>query len=82
MSKKKRYDDDDGRTIADMNVDGFDWYLNPEQEKKKKDFQSVNMTRREKTAMFWAAFLHYLPALFIILAAFGLAIFFVYLWLT
>ncbi|MEG1894014.1 MAG: hypothetical protein RR232_05930 [Clostridia bacterium] len=26
MSKKKRYDDDDGHTIANMNVPGMPWY--------------------------------------------------------
>lgn len=26
MSKRKKYDDDDGRTVANMNVDGMPWY--------------------------------------------------------
>lgn len=26
MRKRKIYDDDDGRTIANMNVDGMPWY--------------------------------------------------------
>ncbi len=26
MKKRKTYDDDDGRTIANMNVDGMPWY--------------------------------------------------------
>ena len=26
MAKKKVYDDDDGRVIANMNVDGMPWY--------------------------------------------------------
>ena len=25
--KKKQYDDDDGRVIANMNVDGMPWFL-------------------------------------------------------
>ncbi len=31
---KKQYDDDDGRTIADMNVDGMPWYSKKRSEKK------------------------------------------------
>ena len=25
--KRKQYDDDDGRTVADMNVEGLPWYV-------------------------------------------------------
>ena len=31
---KKHYDDDDGRTIANMNVDGMPWYSKKRSEKK------------------------------------------------
>lgn len=27
MGKKRQYDDDDGRVIANMNVDGMPWYM-------------------------------------------------------
>ena len=39
MSRRtKKYDDDDGRTIAPMNIDGMPWYVGPSAggSKKKK----------------------------------------------
>lgn len=51
MSRKPRqYDDDDGRTIADMNVEGMPWYVKRTAPKDKKAEQP-EMTRRESLAM-------------------------------
>ena len=37
MSRRtKKYDDDDGRTIAPMNIDGMPWYVGPSAGSKKK----------------------------------------------
>ena len=35
--KKKITPEDDGRTIVNMNVDGFSWYQPTRPEKKKKE---------------------------------------------
>lgn len=40
--KKKEYDDDDGRTIANMNVDGMPWYRNTERAPQTPDEQGEN----------------------------------------
>lgn len=70
---------DDGRTVAEMNVEGMPWYQ-PTSGKKVKEEDKP--TRRETRAMIRAGFLAYLPRFFAILVGFGLAVFFVYLWLN
>jgi hypothetical protein len=37
--KQKKYNDDDGRTVASMNVDGMRWYV-PKAEKTASEEQS------------------------------------------
>lgn len=44
---------DDGKTIANMNVDGMPWY-NPEKREKSKDEEKINLTPKEKRAFIWA----------------------------
>ena len=54
MKKKKRYDDDDGRTIADMNVEGFKWYES--EEKKKKRELARKYTKAERKSIMRSSF--------------------------
>ena len=42
MAKRKTYDDDDGRVIANMNVDGMPWYMKAERRSKKQDFSDLD----------------------------------------
>ena len=51
MAKRKQYDDDDGRVIAKMNVDGMPWYV--EAAKKKQSSQELNLTKEESRAILW-----------------------------
>ena len=44
---RKQYDDDDGRTIVDMNVEGMPWY--DSQIKKEKRKASVPPFRKRLT---------------------------------
>ena len=37
MPKRKKHDDDDGRVIAPMNVDGMPWYSGAPREEKKEE---------------------------------------------
>lgn len=50
--KKKSKFVDDGRTIADMNVEGMPWYT-PEEKKKQPEEEAFNqkLTRKEMFAM-------------------------------
>ena len=41
MAKKKTYDDDDGRVIANMNVDGMPWSMNDVLSRRKKSDEKL-----------------------------------------
>lgn len=77
---KKHYDDDDGRTIVDMNVDGLPWY-NPTA-KDKKVAKEDRPTRKETHAMIRAWFAAYLPRIIAVVVGFGLAAGVVVCWLN
>ena len=61
MRKKKIYDDDDGRTIADMSGVGVPSPIfggireNPQQEETENPSQSFDMTRQERGAFILGA---------------------------
>lgn len=82
--RKKEYADDDGRTIANMNVDGLPWYQpnKEENDKKKRRMQELKVTRQEKWAMIKGAYLAYLPMLLCILSAFAIVMLLIQLWLS
>lgn len=77
---KKKYADDDGRTIADMNVDGLPWY-NPNAADKKVA-EEDKPTRKESRAMMRAWFSVYLPRVLAVVIGFGLAAGVVVCWLN
>ena len=41
MAKKKVYDDDDGRVIANMNVDGMPWSMSDVFSRRKKSDEKL-----------------------------------------
>ena len=49
--KRKQYDDDDGRVISKMNVDGMPWYVDTP--KKKEQSQELDLTKEESRAVLW-----------------------------
>ena len=50
MSKRKHEEfEDDGRTVADMNVDGMPWYL--EKKEKQPEPEKIELTKEESRAM-------------------------------
>lgn len=53
--KKKEYSDDDGRTIVNMNVEGFDWYESERDKAGKRAYASK--TPKEKKAIARATYL-------------------------
>ena len=58
MADKKRRDElpeDDGRTIARMNVEGMPWYTPESPDAQPKTENSREMTREERGAYIWAA---------------------------
>ncbi len=55
---KKQYDDDDGRTIANMDVDGMPWYRNkPKTENQGKNpLTDEELSREGKIGLYWGTF--------------------------
>jgi len=51
--KRKTYDDDDGRVIANMNVDGMPWYVDAARKKQERSGEEPELTREERNAMIW-----------------------------
>ena len=77
--KKKHYDDDDGRTIVNMNVDGLPWYQPNKPDKKIADEDKP--TRKETRAMMRAWFAAYAPRVLAVLIGFGLTVALIVCWL-
>lgn len=59
MKKRKLDPEDDGRTIASMNVEGMPWYQEPSPDAPPEDTppgqKPYQMTREEGRAYTWAA---------------------------
>lgn len=55
MAEKKRYDDDDGRVIANMNVDGMPWFVEDHKRKqeRKKNNDFSDLSKEETRAIVW-----------------------------
>ena len=79
LKKRQREQLDDGRTVADMNVEGFSWY-NPHAKNGKTPAGKV--PRKEYWAMVFGAFKAMLPLIGCMLLAYGLVIALAILWLS
>lgn len=73
--------EDDGRTIANMNVDGLPWYR-PNATRKKEGEQRDQPTHKETWALIFAAYKAYLPYFIAMIVGFGLAFLIVALWIN
>lgn len=67
MGKREEFEDD-GRTIADMNVDGMPWYL--EKKEKQPEPEKIELTREEGRAMMGGI----LKATLLVTLAFGVGL--------
>ena len=53
MKKRREYDDDDGRQIADMNVDGMPWYVRkPSSSSGSQSDEPADLTREERFSLY------------------------------
>ncbi|MBQ5950796.1 MAG: hypothetical protein IJL66_01410 [Lachnospiraceae bacterium] len=69
---KKQYDDDDGRTIADMNIDGMPWYVQGDENRAPAgEGEHYQMSKEESRAYTWAA----LKAALLVAVIFGVVFF-------
>lgn len=67
MGKREEFEDD-GRTIADMNVDGMPWYL--EKKEKRPEPEKIELTKEEGRAMMGGI----LKATLLVTLAFGVGL--------
>ena len=81
--QKEEYADDDGRTVADMNVEGMPWYDKDKEKKdeRRKKIEELKISRKERRAMVMGAYLAYLPMFLIAIAGFTIAMLVISLWL-
>ncbi len=85
--KKKEYDDDDGRVISPMNIDGMPWYsgkrkLFGNKQPSEQNQSDIQLTPKETRAMLGGVF----AAALLVAGVFALAallfiLFCVYVWL-
>jgi len=75
-SEKKKYEDDDGRVIAKMNVDGMPWYdsFSPKVKKDENGEQIPPITKKETKRLIGDMLLALIPVLGMFLGAFALLI--------
>ena len=74
MRNRKENFEDDGRTIADMNVDGMPWY----EPKRQDNAEKIELTPSEQRALIGSA----LKAALLVAAIFGLVYFLFILFCT
>jgi hypothetical protein len=81
MNNKDRKEEykDDGRTIADMNVEGFSWY---NKNKPRDSKNQIYLTRKERRAIFQAMVSKMIPIAIIALVALTLSFLLIKLWLS
>lgn len=71
-SNKKAEFIDDGRSIADMNIEGFSWHTPNKYATERKNLSDLKLTRKERVAMIFGALQAILPvAITMILLFFG-----------
>lgn len=63
---------DDGRTIANMDYENITGYKSAEERKKHEELRSLNLSKRERKALYKASMAQFLPAFFCFIAAFTL----------
>ena len=69
MRKRKEYDDDDGKVIANMNVDGMPWYISKlhEGREEQANVEPAQLNWKERLTFLWGA----LSGAFLVTAVFG-----------
>lgn len=70
QKKKKPEFVDDGRTIASMDFEEISGYRSPEQRKRHKDLVEVNMTKKERRALYRGVLTQLMPAFLCFLLCF------------
>lgn len=80
--KKKVKYIDDGRTIANMNVEGMKWYVPEKHRRAKSQLADLKITKSERRAMIKGALLAILPIVFAYIGIFFVIFLIIYFWLS
>ena len=79
--QKKSFEGDDGRVVANMNVDGMPWYMRAERKKKQEENDFDDLTKEETRAIIGGAVKAGLLVGSVFFVAFGLFILFcIFVW--
>ena len=82
-SKKKKVKYiDDGRTIANMNVEGMKWHVPEKQKRAKTELSKLNITKAERRAMMIGALQVILPIALAFIGIFLAIFLMIHFWLT
>ena len=73
---------DDGRTIADMNVEGLKWHVPEKQKRAKNELTELKITKAERRAMIKGALLAILPIALAYIGIFLAIFLIIHFWLS
>ncbi|MBO2527015.1 MAG: hypothetical protein CW335_02370 [Clostridiales bacterium] len=76
MKKRREYEDDDGRQIVNMNVEGMPWYVPESSSSEGKQDEPIKLTREEKLSLYAGAFKAALLVIVLFIGVYFLVIFF------
>jgi hypothetical protein len=79
-NKKKKFIDD-GRTISNMNVEGFKWYIPDKEKSKNNDIKKMKITLKERFAIIKATYVAIIPIFLFFLLGFAIIFIILALWL-
>lgn len=83
MSKKKKEFIDDGRTVANMDFEHITGYKSKEEHKKHEELRELNLSKKERNAIYKATFWQFMPIFATFIGALCLVILFLYFfWLN
>jgi hypothetical protein len=80
--KKKAEYIDDGRTIANMNVEGLKWYVPEKHKRAKNQLTDLKITKAERRAMIIGALQVILPLALAFIGIFLAIFLIIHFWLT
>lgn len=81
MAKKEKFYDD-GRSIANMNVEGMKGYQSEKSKKNIEEIKKLNLTKKEQKAITKAAIKAYIPMLLCMLGGFVIAFLLIFGWMS
>jgi len=73
---------DDGRTISNMNVEGFRWHTTEKNRRQRKEFADLNINKEERRAMMKGALQSIFPIVIAFIGMFLAIFMLIFVWLN